>query len=55
MRYFFCIRSSSILCTVMHKVEHMTAKIIQSSNTVGKKTVRCKEKVKRERWQINDT
>ena len=40
MYYFFCIRSSSILCTV-NKVVHVTAKIIQRSKRGRKKTVRC--------------
>ena len=48
----FCITSSSILCTVP-KVAHMTAKTIQSIKSGRKKTVRCKKKLKRERWQVN--
>ena len=43
MCYFFCVRPSSILCTV-HKEVHVTAKIIQSSKHSRKKTECCKKK-----------
>ena len=36
MYYFFCIRSSSISCTV-HKIANVTAKIIQNSKRGRKK------------------
>ena len=41
--YFLFIRLSSMLCTV-HKVVHVTAKIIQSSKCSRKKTVCCKKR-----------
>ena len=43
MCYFFCLRSSSILCTV-HKEVHVTAKKIQSSKHSRKKKTECSKK-----------
>ena len=51
MCYFFCVRSSSILCTV-HKEVHVTAKKIQSSKHSRKKKQNAVRRSEVKAWKI---
>ena len=53
MCYFFCIRSSSISCTVP-KVVHVTAKIIQNSKRGRKKKQYVVRRGEAKAWKIAD-